>query len=125
VTVEAESLLTPSEAAAVLGIPPGEVGRLADRGQLSPLYTLGRHRRYREAEVRDLARRREEQGELLTASEVAGVFKVHRNSVHRWVRLGLLVPAGTGSRGRLYRKADVEALSGVQAPGPVTEPTGA
>jgi excisionase family DNA binding protein len=54
-TVAGESgLLTPQEAARLLGLCSKTVVRLADAGKLSPARTPGGHRRYREAEVRAL-----------------------------------------------------------------------
>ncbi len=51
---EAESLLTPSEVAALFRVDPKTVTRWAKAGKLTSIRTLGGHRRYREAEVRSL-----------------------------------------------------------------------
>ena len=51
---ETESLLTPSEVAAMFRVDPKTVTRWAKAGKLSSIRTLGGHRRYRESEVRDL-----------------------------------------------------------------------
>jgi len=51
---ESETLLTPSEVAALFRVDPKTVTRWAKAGKLSSIRTLGGHRRYREAEVRDL-----------------------------------------------------------------------
>ena len=48
-------LLTRGEAAAVLGMEPAAVTRLADRGDLLPVRTPGGHRRYRADDVNRLA----------------------------------------------------------------------
>lgn len=52
--VEAEALLTPAEVAALFRVDPKTVTRWARAGKLTSLRTLGGHRRYREAEVRNL-----------------------------------------------------------------------
>ena len=51
---DAESLLTPSEVAALFRVDPKTVTRWAKAGKLTSIRTLGGHRRYREAEVRSL-----------------------------------------------------------------------
>ena len=50
-------LLTPSEVAALFRVDPKTVTRWAKSGKLSSIRTLGGHRRYYEAEVRDLLER--------------------------------------------------------------------
>jgi excisionase family DNA binding protein len=50
----AEPLLTPAEVAALFCVSPRTVTRWARIGRLSVVWTLGGHRRYREAEVRAL-----------------------------------------------------------------------
>lgn len=49
---------------------------------------------------------------LLTTSEVADRYRVHPNTIRRWVRQGkisaITIPAG--GRMKRYRKADVEAV---------------
>ena len=49
-----EPLLTPAEVAAAFRVDPATVTRWAKAGKLSSVRTLGGHRRYREAEVREL-----------------------------------------------------------------------
>jgi len=51
---DAEPLLTPSEVAAMFRVDPKTVTRWAKAGKLTWIRTLGGHRRYREAEVRQL-----------------------------------------------------------------------
>ncbi|MGW4469702.1 BldC family transcriptional regulator [Nonomuraea sp. NPDC004354] len=51
---EHESLLTPSEVAAMFRVDPKTVTRWAKAGKLSSIRTIGGHRRYRETEVRAL-----------------------------------------------------------------------
>jgi excisionase family DNA binding protein len=51
---EPEALLTPSEVASLFRVDPKTVTRWAKAGKLTSIRTLGGHRRYREAEVRDL-----------------------------------------------------------------------
>jgi excisionase family DNA binding protein len=49
-----EQLLTPTEVAIMFRVVPKTVTRWAIAGKLSSIRTLGGHRRYREAEVREL-----------------------------------------------------------------------
>ncbi|MGI8532508.1 MAG: BldC family transcriptional regulator [Geodermatophilaceae bacterium] len=51
---QSESLLTPAEVASLFRVDPKTVTRWAKSGKLSSIRTLGGHRRYREAEVREL-----------------------------------------------------------------------
>jgi excisionase family DNA binding protein len=51
---DAEPLLTPAEVAALFRVDPKTVTRWAKAGKLTSIRTLGGHRRYREAEVRQL-----------------------------------------------------------------------
>lgn len=55
-----EELLTPGEVARLFGVDPKTVTRWASAGKLSPLRTLGGHRRYRASEVRSLLQRRDD-----------------------------------------------------------------
>lgn len=51
------------------------------------------------------------QADLLTATEVATAFRVHRSTVAQWVRKGLLAGIQVGPRGRLrFRREDVANL---------------
>ena len=52
--IEYESLLTPAQVAAIFSVDAKTVTRWAKAGKLKCIYTLGGHRRYREAEVRAL-----------------------------------------------------------------------
>lgn len=52
--LEFDPLLTPSEAGSMFGVDPKTVTKWAKAGKLTPVWTLGGHRRYREAEVRGL-----------------------------------------------------------------------
>jgi excisionase family DNA binding protein len=58
-------LLTPAEVAAAFRVDPKTVTRWAKAGKLSSIRTLGGHRRYLEAEVREI---------LDTPSEEDGVW---------------------------------------------------
>jgi excisionase family DNA binding protein len=49
-----EQLLTPKEVAAMFRVEPKTVRLWAKAGKLSAIRTLGGHRRFREAEVRQL-----------------------------------------------------------------------
>jgi excisionase family DNA binding protein len=51
-----ESLLTPREVSQMFRVDSKTVVRWARAGKLSSIRTLGGHRRYREAEVRELLR---------------------------------------------------------------------
>lgn len=54
---EQDELLTPGEVARLFGVDPKTVTRWASAGKLSPLRTLGGHRRYRATEVNALLER--------------------------------------------------------------------
>jgi len=56
----AEKLLTPAEAAGMLHVHQSTLKRWADAGKVTPAWTAGKHRRYREAEVREMLRARED-----------------------------------------------------------------
>lgn len=49
-----DRLLTPGEVAAMFRVDPKTVTRWAASGRISSIRTPGGHRRYREAEVRDM-----------------------------------------------------------------------
>ncbi len=49
-----EELLTPAEVAALFRVDPKTVTRWAQAGKLSTIRTLGGHRRFRAAEIREL-----------------------------------------------------------------------
>jgi excisionase family DNA binding protein len=49
-----DALLTPAEVAALFRVDPKTVTRWANAGKLSPMKTLGGHRRYSTAEIRIL-----------------------------------------------------------------------
>lgn len=53
------ALLTPSEVAALFRVNPKTVTRWAKAGKLTPIRTLGGHRRYPVTEIRDLLNRSE------------------------------------------------------------------
>jgi excisionase family DNA binding protein len=55
--LEDDELLTPGEVARRFGVDPKTVTRWASAGKLSPLRTLGGHRRYRASEVDALLER--------------------------------------------------------------------
>ncbi len=55
--IETGTLLTPAEVAALFRVDPKTVTRWAKAGKLTSIRTLGGHRRYREAEVRNLLTR--------------------------------------------------------------------
>lgn len=57
-TAMSDDLLTPGEVAKLFGVDPKTVTRWAAAGKLTPLRTLGGHRRYRRAEVDALLERR-------------------------------------------------------------------
>ena len=49
-----ETLYTPAEVASLFRVDPKTVTRWAKQGRLTPIRTLGGHRRYRAAEVEQL-----------------------------------------------------------------------
>lgn len=53
-----ESLLTPGQAALILGVDPKTVARYARDGKLSFQRTLGGHRRFKAAEIEAMAKER-------------------------------------------------------------------
>lgn len=52
-----DELLTTGEVAELFGVTPRTVARWADAGKLTPVLTLGGHRRLRASEVEDLLER--------------------------------------------------------------------
>jgi len=56
---EVEVLLTPSEVASLFRVDPKTVTRWAKAGKLTPIRTLGGHRRYRKSEVQSLLAKQE------------------------------------------------------------------
>lgn len=54
VNSESEILLTPAEVASLFRVDPKTVTRWARAGKLTPIRTLGGHRRYRKSEVESL-----------------------------------------------------------------------
>lgn len=49
--------------------------------------------------------------ELLTLTEASEILKVHRNTLRKWDRKGILKAIRFGQRGdRRYRKEDIERL---------------
>lgn len=60
--IDVEVLLTPSEVAALFRVDPKTVTRWAKAGKLTPIRTLGGHRRYRRSEVQSLLTKQEGEG---------------------------------------------------------------
>jgi excisionase family DNA binding protein len=60
--IDVEVLLTPSEVAALFRVDPKTVTRWAKAGKLTPIRTLGGHRRYRRSEVQLLLTKQEGEG---------------------------------------------------------------
>ena len=60
--IDVEVLLTPSEVAALFRVDPKTVTRWAKAGKLTPIRTLGGHRRYRKSEVQLLLTKQEGEG---------------------------------------------------------------
>jgi excisionase family DNA binding protein len=58
-----DALLTPAEVAALFRVSPKTVTRWARSGKLTALRTLGGHRRFRSAEVRELLSRFEHESQ--------------------------------------------------------------
>lgn len=65
---DAEPLLTPSQAATILGVDPKTVSRYARDGKIGYFRTLGGHRRFKEADV--IAMRDAKQGITTEPEEV-------------------------------------------------------
>jgi excisionase family DNA binding protein len=62
-----DELLTPAEVAALFRVDPKTVTRWANAGKLTPMRTLGGHRRYSTSEIRklvDTSRQAETAGSL-------------------------------------------------------------
>jgi len=101
--------MTPAAAAAALGITAAALCRLEEQGRLMAGRSPGGHRRYAEADVRAL---QEELGTwtgmLLTAGQVAVMFRVDPKTVGRWASAGKLTRDPAGRRG--YRESEVLAL---------------
>jgi excisionase family DNA binding protein len=55
-----DALMTPAEVAALFRVDPKTVTRWANAGKLSPMKTLGGHRRYSTSEIRNLVGDREQ-----------------------------------------------------------------
>jgi excisionase family DNA binding protein len=53
-SVQKSELLTPAEVASMFRVDPKTVTRWAKAGRLTSIRTLGGHRRYLEAEIREL-----------------------------------------------------------------------
>ena len=60
--IDVEVLLTPSEVASLFRVDPKTVTRWAKAGKLTPIRTLGGHRRYRKSEVQLLLTKQEGEG---------------------------------------------------------------
>jgi excisionase family DNA binding protein len=60
--IDVEVLLTPSEVASLFRVDPKTVTRWAKAGKLTPIRTLGGHRRYRRSEVQSLLTKQEGEG---------------------------------------------------------------
>lgn len=58
-----ETLYTPSEVASLFRVDPKTVTRWAKQGRLTPIRTLGGHRRYRASEVEQLLKPGSSRGE--------------------------------------------------------------
>lgn len=62
-----------------------------------------------------------ESEQLLTPSEVAGLFRVDPKTVTRWAKAGKLASIRTLGGHRRYRASEVYALLETQAPGRISE----
>ena len=84
-----ETLLTPSEVAAMFRVNPKTVTRWARAGKISAIRTLGGHRRFRASEIRHFLEQRRGSRPHLT------LLRSGRRTVRSRVRCALAV-AGTG-----------------------------
>jgi excisionase family DNA binding protein len=86
-----DRILTPAEAAAVLGLTVKDLYALEARGKLrARVRTLGGHRRFREDDVRALREKLDLLGaapkETLTSREAADLLRVAPKTVGKWAR---------------------------------------
>jgi excisionase family DNA binding protein len=103
----AERLLLTGEVAAIYGVDPKTVTRWAKAGKLACIRTPGgQHRRYPQPE----APLPGQDGPLLTAGEVAAMFRVDPKTVGRWARQERLPCIRTLGGHRRFRETDVRAL---------------
>lgn len=65
------ALLTPGQAATILGVDPKTVSRWAKAGKLASTRTLGNHRRYKEEDVFALRDRTDDPGTGVVEPDVA------------------------------------------------------
>ena len=103
----AERLLLTGEVAAIYGVDPKTVTRWAKAGKLACIRTPGgQHRRYPQPE----APLPGQDGPLLTAGEVAALFRVDPKTVGRWAKAGRLPSFRTMGGHRRFREVEVRAL---------------
>jgi excisionase family DNA binding protein len=80
-----EEYLTTREAAEALGVGPSTVKRWADQGVLEAVRTIGRHRRYRRADVERLAARG--RGPTSPASRTVSARQGRPEDPDEWIRI--------------------------------------
>ena len=128
----AERLLTPAQAAELLGRHPATVRRWADSGRLTTVRTTGGHRRFLADEVHrllagDLPAERDPEGDagpdrpdvpgsdvvdaLLTPAEVAAILAVDATTVRRWADSGRLPSVRTVGGHRRFPASRVEVAA--------------
>lgn len=85
-TFEPERLLMPGEVADLFGVRPPTVARWARAGKLTPIRTLGGHRRFREAEAYELLAARDRWRGRAEAADSAPELPSFRPDLAAWER---------------------------------------
>lgn len=114
----AAELLTPGEAAAMLGVSTVMLRRRVQEGELDAVMTAGGHRRYHRDQIERLQQQLPPLGvRLLTAGQVARLLGVHPKTVHIWGCSGKLTRISTAGKRYRYSEDQVLRLVGPQVRG--------
>lgn len=110
-----DRVLTPAEAAAVLGLTVKDLYALEARGKLTArVRTLGGHRRFREDDVRALREKLELLGaapkETLNSREAGEMLGVAPKTITQWVRRKKITGTWTDKHRLQVPVAEVERL---------------
>lgn len=109
--------LAPRDLAAMIGVDPKTVSRLAAAGRIASFRTMGGHRRFHRAEAERFAAAYHPEGEWVTIAGLAAALRVDGGTAVRWARGGKLpgaVKDGTGHW--LIPRATLDAMTGGTAP---------
>src|SRR6476469_8348321 len=110
-----DTLLTPSEVAAMFRVNPKTVTRWARAGKISAIRTLGGHRRFRASEIRQFLEQVEEHQDLLVRSAARPPFRTE-GTMGRAGRVRALAGEGAPpSSGGLGRRP-FKAVTGIRTP---------